>query len=159
MKFTVTKAQVIKAMKTEPLAAGSYFHYNHLAPIDGSFLEKKYSNNLGCPVCAVGAIIDTKAKDYNLDRNRSERICLNIIASSTLDLMREEKEAEVIANLLKEEKYLSALSVLFESRSEKKSYCTKLGFANYKMRKVLIDFVRKNFPSTIEIDTEKRNSL
>lgn len=158
MLIKITKEEVIQAMKTEPLAAGTFFHNSNLAGAKCSYLtyevmQEKYSNNLGCPVCAVGAIIDTKVKEHNISLTDANIISKNIV-TIPIGISPE--------YLISKGKYLSALSCLFESTcvpgispALDHKYTTKKGLANYKTRRILIDFVRKNFPTELEIDTDE----
>ncbi len=98
---SITKAQVIIALKKEPLTRGSFF---------GAIKTTKKK----CDVCAVGAILryisfETWAHDNGYERDRLGYIITNKEATSQ-DTKR----------LIKEKNYLGALSCYFEDNHTKK---------------------------------------
>ena len=98
---SITKAQVIIALKKEPLTRGSFF---------GGIKRTKKK----CEVCAVGAILryisfETWAHDIGYNINRVAYALTNQIAT-----------CQDPKGLIKEKNYLGALSCYFEDNHTKK---------------------------------------
>lgn len=179
MKLKLTRQQVIKAIKTEPLKSGAYFHEEYLSSqiYDGNqWIENpekgKFKNNTGCPVCAVGAILDT-----SLGKKRSatdlDEIGRFMVGNPTVETLTSNEDhfgtEEFISNgnyvnvktLIKvaerrvKERPLSSLSSLFEGLMDREEMQTNLGYANYRARRILVNFIKKNFPTKLVIDTKE----
>lgn len=154
MKFTVTKAQVVRALETEPILPGTF--------VSSGYDKCGYNNNFKCPVCAVGSILSSTRDQHFLDAAEANYYLLCIVEhyhGCKLDYMD-----SVIGELLAKERWLSALSVLCESISDNELLTNSHKyldneFANPEFRKLLIDFVDTNFPQEFEIDTEASDSL
>jgi hypothetical protein len=158
MKFQVTKRQIIKAIKTQPLKPGRWVH--------SSLYNLKFKNNVKCPVCAVGAILDMSVGAIF---NRLDLICLaldlmtythldnsNFYDGSHFNPRKQDHLIRKAKERLIEGTYLSALSGLYEGLSRIPGMKIKKGFSNAKLRGILIDFVRKNFPDKLTINTANR---
>lgn len=150
MKFKVTKRQIIKALKTEPLLPGSFVHDEHDYD-DGN--NSRFKNNIKCPVCAVGAILDCSIGNKVEGPKELDEIGHIITMKSGFWSTFGTKTAISAAKDMVDENPLSALSCLFESLMENSDMQTKKGFANAKARNILVNFVRKNFPSKLHLDT------
>lgn len=149
-KVVVTRREIIKALRTEPLQAGTFctlgqgdhFHCS----IDGEVGDSD------CKVCAVGAIFRSKFKPYHLDVEYFDDT-----VSTAVDIayvLFDDKE--MVYRKLNEKDYLSALSVYFEALVEKKMKNKALGSRAFvkvtpAMRENLVNFVKKNFPPFIVI--------
>lgn len=166
MRFQVTRRQVIKAMKTEPLVGGSWFNYD--TDLNGNPIKVKgVKNNVKCEVCAVGGLLSTaigKKCELDILDEVPERVVREARAEAVYDedfnrIEAPSKRASVkdvvkFAELAaKKIGPLSALSTLFEKLYSKRSMRRKNRRANAKLRKVLIGFVKKNFPTKLKIDT------
>lgn len=174
MKTVVTKRQVIKALRTEPLRGGTYFHTDS---------KEKFKNNTGCAVCAVGGLLD-EAVGKRMSAEELDGIACDLVRRPTMgdfiNKLNEEncydkygyyihgveeinfrsvkrdvsKIVEIAKLSVKRKQPLSALSMLFEALYSKRSYRRKNRIANQKLRNVLIDFVKKNFPNKLTIDSD-----
>lgn len=142
----ITKAQVLHALRTEPLAAGEWFH------------PEKRNRRGDCAVCAVGAIV---------------RSCLNtpVVASYTgfdpnfgglafaLVGYNSEPSKGSYRKPLREKNYFLALSRLFELRARQRARA--LGKQIYDLtqtdirpvRSELVQFVRAEFPESLPSPT------
>lgn len=130
----VTKAQIIEAIKTEPLRAGSWYTTEG----DGT-----------CSACAVGAVLRNACKmyysdieDHALGKYKSH--------SSYPDEM-------LLNSLFQEGRYMEALSCFFEDACENASdeencYSDEISkSAMSEIRQRTIEFVEKNFPDEVSI--------
>lgn len=132
----ITKQEILKAIKTEPLRAG------HFIGASDEFGYEKLNSKKGksCTVCAVGAVLRNKIKDVTIQDFNS--ICANSVEYWT------EFSGMEAQYLIEKKDYLSALSVEFETLSNK--FKTKAA-----IRKKLIKFVQDNFPKTINVKIVK----
>lgn len=173
MKISLTKRQVIRALQTEPLMAGSYIHDDEYD--DNGVALAPYKNNTGCAVCAVGSLLDCSVgKKFKKSNLLSElgQIGSGITTSAVLhdseSWMNDENGTksfhelsirELTALARKEAKagrYLSALSGLFEAISDIDGYTTNRGLANYRLVNILVNFVKAEFPGKLVINTRKQ---
>lgn len=114
MKFT--RRDIIRAIRTEPMKAGSWVSYTTRTK-DGT-----------CKVCAVGAVLRERG-------NTDGQICnlaWKIAPNGTV-------ENEEIPLLLKNKDYISALSAKFE-------YLARKYGNGKRTKEKLVDFVKSNFP-------------
>lgn len=133
---TISKQQIIKALTTEPLEAGSFFQYESGCNDKGVTLKN-------CQVCAVGAVlrssgvVDMRSGLQRLSQ-RAKTLCrdLFIWEASTYSSSRGAINAE-----LRGGNYLGALSMYFENMAETTGI----------KRDRLVAFVQKNFPSRIKV--------
>lgn len=130
MKVKIDKDVIIKALKKEPLRAGSFMHVeNNNGP-------------LTCAVCAVGAVLRNTFDVSNIDDMDfailAEKVCLNQFCST-------DRSPSI---LLQQGNYLGALSVYFELKMENENNITK------NLRVNLVKFVQKNFPKQITIEVD-----
>ncbi len=114
---TITKKQVIKALKTEPLTKGSYFH---------SQIIKGYK----CDVCAVGAVLRHMSFEKWALENRLSTNALGTIATKGLSIGSNHK------NLIKNGNYFGALSCYFEA-GHSKSKCIQYVEKNFPLKLTL----------------------
>lgn len=130
----ITKREVLKAIRTEPLKPGFWMH-----------ADKRYFKN--CSVCAVGAVL----------RNRIEvksvypTMLVDVFNRKVCNIMDSESSNYTVSlgvgeldNILNQGLYLTALSNKFEALAEK--YKTMR-----TVRKHLEIFVKKNFPKEFEV--------
>lgn len=157
MKFSVTKRQVIKAIETEPLLSGTWVHTSEE--------DSKFKNNTQCPVCAVGSILDIGLGKH-VSPSEIDEIGSMLVREATFACCALENGQEVntfntsdlktkAKELAKKGEYLSALSGLYEGLSQRDEMKTQYGFANNRLRRILINFVKTNFPGKLNIDTRK----
>lgn len=164
MKITATKAQVIKAMKKEPLFAGSWVDSD--APM-------RTKNKIGCAVCAVGGVLEMCMKRpdaMDIDSIASHVVRDGRAFTSKRSVYDSHGNVDYVRYSLKELKNLAAqyiadgepltaLSSLFEALADDEKYVNQDGTANRKMREILVNFVKSNFPKKVIIDTTKGKSL
>lgn len=172
MKFTVTRQQVVKALKTEPLMSGSWIHINRDDNGVAIKDKAKYKNKTGCAVCAVGSILDCRLGN-KMGLEQLARLGSNIVEAPTKDERYEILEDDQIPDsggeidlkylkalakaAMKNKLPMSALSILFEGLMDLdySKYQTQEGLANRKAREILINFVKSNFPTKLVIDTKR----
>lgn len=153
MKKTVTKKQIIHAIKTEPL-------------ISGFWIRPKYiGTEKDCPVCAVGAVLRAAgANALEIDDYGS-----NLVAYH--DGVAGKVRAEGLRLSVYQAKngdYMAALSTRFEAIADD-NYCdleppptvldrdigtpdfTNLKYASNKVRRNLVKFVEKHFPNKVTL--------
>lgn len=135
---TVTKKEILEAIKKEPLKAGSWVKMDDF----GDPVKDK-----NCTVCAIGAVL-RRAKYSNQQAWEFGGCLMNSDAVAPLD---EEcvdlgVEKNLVERLLSEKKYLHALSVRFEGQALR----TGVG---KRTRKILTDFVKKNLPDQVKLIT------
>lgn len=165
MKITATKAQVVKAMRKEPLFAGSWVDSD--APM-------RTKNKIGCAVCAVGGVLEMCMKRptaeevdsiashvvrdgraFNLKRSVTDNFGNTEYKKYTLKELK-----SLAAQYIADGKPLTALSSLFECLADDgDKYVNQDGTANRKMREILVNFVKSNFPKKVIIDTKNGSSL
>jgi len=132
---TLTRQNIIRALKTEPLQRRAWFHASQCA--DTSVLKE-------CPVCAVGAVM---RKCLNIMNSNKAIELTQGVACYTSEIKADGiTKTEYIQGLLENKNYLGALSVLFESQSKAEN--SRVTANN---RKELIAFVKNNFPKTIRV--------
>lgn len=148
MRKLVTKDQVIEALKTEPLRAGSFFDMFH-----GSQLET-------CDVCAIGAVM-RKTLGVKTLRSLTFSTSLFDLGSFLCKGYYSKVVGVSISNLLNKKNYWGAPSSYFEKTagqiSDKIYY--RVAYldpaANLHneeiavLRKKTISFVRRNFPDKL----------
>lgn len=165
MKFEVTRRQVVKAIKTEPLKGRSWFH-------DEEFDKKDFKNNTGCAVCAVGSILDC-----SLGKTHSAEelgyVARQIVKNPTLEDLNMSMDHEEIVSITNGNEVpvrelikvatkvsvqdpLSALSSLFEGLMDREEMQTNGGMANYRARRILVNFVKRNFPTKLKLNTKNQ---
>lgn len=130
----ITRAEILKAIRVEPLKPGSWVHPIEKV-INKETGETKEIYSKKCEVCAVGAVLRQKGV---ASRNIGKRAG-GFLAWEAVSTDGDEKEA------LKEENYLLALSVKFEKLAE------RFGTGK-RTRNKLAEFVKKNFPKVIRAD-------
>lgn len=124
-----TKAQIIKALKTEPVLKR------------GAFFEPRIDlirDNERCAVCAVGAVLralsfEKFAKKYSNDHGLPPSRLLHDMGSGLCDANYTSSDPEF---LVEEKNYFGALSSYFEMGAT---------------RRRCIAFVKKHFPAKIRI--------
>lgn len=122
MKEFVTKEEIIEAIETEPLRAGSWFYdYDHT------------TNFETCSVCAVGAVL----RRAGLKERDELDIDLEVCNDEYFGLYKL-KDALSCGN------FMGALSIKFEDLSEQVESMDEV-------REKLIKFVKENFPDEVEL--------
>lgn len=130
----VTKSQIIEAIKTEPLRAGSWYSVE----LNGS-----------CLVCAVGAVLRNACKmDYfNIER----------FASANYKTNTHPATPEMMGHLLENNRHMEALSCFFEDACAEASWNEDTTPENIskesmsEIRKLTVDFVEEYFPDEVSI--------
>ena len=123
-KKQITKLAIIKALASEPLAAG------------------RWMSNAGCEVCAVGAVVRQVFHPSEEMNESTGRIPLCVIANAvtTEDVTDADPKA-----LIKAKDYMSALSCYFEQLVGDDQTATPA------QRAQLIEFVYKKFPEKFTV--------
>lgn len=127
MTKTITKAGVIKALKTEKLKRRAYFH--GVSSYDTPPPE-------GCAVCAVGAVLRHMSFEAWARKHKFNMSDLGNQATHCQGGDPRPFFKDKIAAALQDKKYLSALSMFFESG---------------KTREKCIRFVRDKFPARLKV--------
>lgn len=135
MKVTMTKAQVVEALRKEPLRrlrASAFFDVtrNESEPIDG------------CTRCAVGAVLA-----YAIDERTPTSVAGNLGWRNTSGSPLGGASSKATA--LREGNYLGALSMHFESLVDDMHGTKRV---TGKVRESCVRFVQRNFPATITVD-------
>lgn len=129
----ITKEQVLTAIKTEPLKAGSFLR------ADGKPINE-------CEVCAVGAVMRNVLNNKIEDEDDFHKLCGRVTREQFID-----NDVDV---LLKNENYLGALSNYFEEMIDCKTWVP--GDINLIATqddiKELVTFVEENFPEEFEVN-------
>lgn len=139
----VTRRTVIKALRTEKLRANNFFHTDNT-------LSK-------CAVCAVGAVLRSSLTQEQLRDADGYNATRGVYSGCDTEKEVQEKTRCEI----NEGNYLGALSVYFESLARRfarkgrgeRANLEQVEAVNWtsRRREKLVDFVKKNFPKTIEI--------
>ena len=160
MKFTVTKNQIIKAIKTEPLKSGNLYF------IDYANCSDYINNNTHCAVCVVGSILSfrlgntyTPLRLNNIASDLTKFAFINKLTAEdrTFDINNQptlRKTIRVAAAHAKK-RPLSTLSSIFEYIMRRPGMINDSGYANYKARRIMVNFVKKNFPAKLQLNTSK----
>lgn len=124
---TVSKKEVLAAMRYGPLNSGNWITYN----INGE-----------CQVCAVGAVLrrvhfsDNAIENFGSSLADKGRVTPYLMGDGI---------HEAIIEFLNKKQYLRALSIKFENQVDKTG-------TGKKTREVMTNFVKKNFPKRIKLD-------
>lgn len=124
-KLRITKKQVLKALDTEPLGAGSW-------------ISKDPEQGI-CTVCAVGAVLRLKGQSGSLIERYGNTLLDSLyIVDSSAGIVD-------IKESLRDKQYLAALSGKFESMLMESNYPTR------RQVTALKKWVEKNFPTWFEV--------
>lgn len=123
MKITFKKEEILKAIRTEKLKRGQFFH-------DSLYPKDPVAQT--CKVCAVGAIMRSKLHKYPSD------ISLAGLGARMINFQLLWSDTAQIPRLIEDKNYLGALSSYFETVSERK--CD------------LVKFINKHFPKSITVE-------
>jgi hypothetical protein len=128
----ITKAQVIKALRTEPLEAQAFFH-------------SEYATLERCNVCAVGAVMrQTSCLKWAQENGlRPVRIAQM--------LTNDQYKTNHPVRQIKEGNYFGGLSSFFEKYYTKKREKDGVRAA----RAMMVEFVKKHFPAAVEVRLSK----
>lgn len=136
MIITITKAQAIKAVMTEPLKANFFYHN-----------KSEYGDRVDdgvCSVCAVGAIIrSTKTDKLKLNHQVSELLMKGDHRVSVSGMGYKTSSYEYV---LESGNYLAALSQYFEFMSGAP------GVTMDQIRLALHDFIVAEFPAKFQLE-------
>lgn len=142
----ITKQQVIKAIKTEPLGAQGYYAQTSL---NEKSLAKRMTKK--CVFCAVGAVIKSvgvkpasRIDDVGQNNTRCPTRFTNGDDQPTRDDTGAKAEAERLVSLGGEYAW-DALSSLYEHQMSQ-------GYSVADVRKTLVAFVKKTFPKKVNLD-------
>jgi len=123
MQKSISKKKIIEALKTEPLAPGTWVR------LEGD----KTHNDPTCTVCAVGAVLrKAKFRNFAITQNAHRQV-------GNCYFNGDDYKAA-----LKERNYLGALSAYFET------ICPESG-ATPAIRRRLVTFVTKYFPEKVSL--------
>lgn len=140
MKTVVfTKAEIIKALKTEKLTPGAFARYvrKPSSTREAHMQTLIASTKQNCNVCAVGAILRNKFKGYTI-------YDLNNLGDSVTKGFYVDYDTD---GLLEAKNYLGALSCEFELLS---GICTDESV----IVNMLLEFVKTNFPTRFKVSLE-----
>lgn len=131
----ITKAQVIKAIETEPLLKGGEFFAVDKNNLFDALIDE-------CPVCVVGAVL----RQTGVVNTKTPFYTARDAAEMATKYQYSIDDLETPAELIKDKNYLGALSVKFE----------KLTVAGDKpvtpaRRRTLVAFVEKYFPKSFTV--------
>lgn len=150
MRVTITKKEVLEAIRLEPLKPGAW-----IQNVEGFFVDNESPAKKDCMVCAVGGVLRRKLGSRHV---RSKKILRSQVIHGILGLvdrwggyawegysnqmdLAKRGALEAIAR----GRPLIALSVYFESLA-------KSGLEMPQIRKELTAFVRKEFPKSFTED-------
>ena len=174
MKYKITRRQVLKALRTEPLKAGNWVHFSGLKDLpegaayydDRKLREYRKPATAKCKVCAVGAVLRGSLGDkitlgqiQDFGDNDMIGACMvgdTPYASSDAYSIKEAKE--VAEEVLKRYKNpLIGLSNYFETLyyniyDLESATPRQIGSKMKAIRLELAKFVKKNFPKSIRVD-------
>jgi hypothetical protein len=135
----IKRAQVIKALRQEPLAKGKWIEIDDTAYDLFETPSIVQAKKIKCRVCAVGAVL---RHNTELSAMEISRFGVQISDVATVSNYANKYDIE---DLLAEKNYLGALSAYFESTIPLK------GSYGRKHRERLVRFVKGNFPALIEV--------
>lgn len=133
----ITKKLIIDAIKTEPLAGGSWLD--------------DYERLLSCNVCVVGAVLRKVsffkwAKQHNINPST---IAWNICGSNVTG--SDDPDEAIVTG-----QYLTALSRKFESLVEEPDHISGFKPVTQAIRKELIQWVKENLPEQFEVSYQHK---
>lgn len=147
----ITKEQVIKALKTEPLKAGNWITLGRSGP-DGEWIEYDDSS---CPVCAVGAVLRntldekkyriTDAAWYIFDGGQGGDPTLRVHSDNESDLLASLNGPHIV----RLSQYFEGLWSLARKRGRNWDLSRH---QIYRIRKKMIAFVESTFPKSFKLD-------
>jgi hypothetical protein len=132
----VSRDQIIKAINTEPLQPGNWVHREDLAVIGD------------CGVCAVGGVLRSLGLSNDMI---SDKVTSVLNRATVYDESDREGSEGDIRRTLKAKDYLGALSMKFEFISRRHYGEVLKGKTLARVRKELVAFVKKNFPSRVKL--------
>ena len=139
MNKTISRRDILTAIRNEPLKRGSWVYM--YGRNDFSEGDKR------CEVCAVGAILRQGGfSNYEIDYFGGALLNSGPISPDSSEF-NESSLTNGLKQLIKEKKYIHALSVKFEDQASRTG-------AGKITRKVLSLFVKKNFPKRIRLNPE-----
>lgn len=138
-KVKLTRAEIILAIKTEPLSPGTW--------INGEPDEKD------CQVCAVGGVLRRRYGDV-MDEDELNSLANDLTNYGAAAPDDDEDKQDVLSRLLGRDSYLNALSYKFEwlcddAGIEEEDIIRK----NNRVRADLVAWVRKNLPKEFTAST------
>lgn len=138
----VTRKEILKAIRTEPLKAGTWIHDRKVTLDNGSGISLQTSvADKKCKVCAVGAVLRQKGiPDDKIFWAADSLFCDT--GSSECDSDASD-EGNPLQNV-KDGHYMAALSSKFEQLSK------RLG-SGKRTRETLIRFVKRHFPKQVTV--------
>lgn len=126
----IKRSEILKAIRTEKLKAGSFIHGKDVVD---EFGYESYVTDKNCKVCAVGAVLRYKGIDSeDIDNFAGD------VTGFYVGIEGDEFQE------LEDKNYLTALSVKFEKLAK------KFG-AGKRTRTKLVAFVKRHFPKTIAV--------
>lgn len=164
MKYTITRRQIIKALKTEPLGGGQWINLENQEDFNNAIVK---AADVKCTVCAVGAVLrGALGRILTVEQlhNSSYDLCsrqscdYEHVPDYTGGYNYSLKEAREYASegLKKHKMYLASLSSFFEDMYYN---IYNVSFAvgrdrGPKMRAIryqLVKFIKENFPKEIKV--------
>ena len=142
MKKRITKAEIIKALRLEPLAYNNFFNPRITVSFSTPMAKVR---KVDCTVCAVGAV---------LRRNLPKTATGYAIGRVGHNITKHEYFGGDPTKLLRAKNYWGALSCFFEAQAENDDEPGRK--VSKKSRQACIEFVREHFPKSImlEVDDE-----
>jgi hypothetical protein len=138
-KITITRREVIRAIKLEPLRSG-----NWVRPVDGAHRDLKPRKGV-CTVCVVGGLLRRTLKFKSMFQMND--VCDLLTSKGQIACDAYESD-EVVTTELSEGRYLNALSCKFELLCEG-------GLLMDEVRKQLITWVKESLPESFTIHIPK----
>lgn len=140
--ITITKAEIIKGLRTENLAAGTWFTVKDY--IDYAESGTETGSEEVCGACAVGAALRCKLGKYTV--NEAEAFI-----NQALDVYSQPVGGSGNVEVcLKNKQYFSSPSNFFEQAMTDENGSTRKRLPR-GLRAKLIAFVKKNFPEKVTL--------
>jgi len=136
MRKTITRREVLKAIRTEPLKRGKWVQMD----VYKSFVP---SSDPKCEVCAVGAVL----RHAGLNNEQISEFGDQMVSGPfpcVGDCFDYREFEDAVKQALKEKRYLYALSLKFERHAK------RLGKGR-RIRNLLANFVKRNFPKSVKV--------
>jgi len=134
MEKKISRKTILLAIRNEPLKPLEWVQLDGMIPVTQE----------DCPVCAIGATL--RRAGFSNDEIHDFGGNMNITGICTLRAVSENSTVEKeLVTLLKGQRYLHALSLKFEDQASRTG-------GGKTTRRILSEFVKKNFPNRIKLD-------
>lgn len=163
----ISKKQICKWILKEPkenFGTGSWFRMK-----EGEFLsEEEQKSNLlplveiekSCSVCAVGAIAKNLLNKNKENLRSAESLIKNELISDnylvSMSVFPFDNLILKCEEMIKDGYYFNALSCIFEWHMYNALYKAFMPYEEINIKPILVNFIKKYFPETLQIDIEDR---